>query len=245
MKSKAFATGLLVALGIALVSAVLVPPRDIGRLVEQSTLVAIGTVLGVSTPLERVAFSVAAVIDSPEASASDRESLMLDGDALRTPEMRAALRRALGDSDPSLRFTAAACLLRLGDLSGVAEIEKVLLHGGSSLREQDLGRARAVLAKVADPAAIPTLTRLLESSGRQTRGAAAMALRSIRSPLSIPALVRALDDSDQEVQYHAVMTLAELAKDYDHAPSMDRFRERPGEYVQYWRTWAAKREVAR
>jgi hypothetical protein len=185
---------------------------------------------------QAVGHALAAVIDSA-AVGFDQKQLALE--ALATVDgidLRSLLSGALTDSNADLRLSAAATLMRAGDASGLLIAEKVLLA-------RDPGASKAVLAQAAaavsetgrDVNALPALGRLLKAPDIRTRQSAAMALRAARSPAAVQSLVLALNDEDLEVQYSAVMGLAELTKDWPHAPAFDVFRRSPTVFVDYWK----------
>lgn len=188
-----------------------------------------------------VGYALAAVIDSA-AVGLDQKQVALE--ALGTVDgidLRALLSGALSATDPDLRLSAAATLMRSGDAAGLPIAEKALLSRDSGVSKAVLAQAAAAVSETGrDVNALPALGRLLKASDTRTRQSAAMALRAARSPAAAPSLVLALNDEDLEVQYSAVMGLAELTNDWAHAPAFDVFRRSPAVFVDYWKRRGVK-----
>src|SRR5258706_8867159 len=156
--------------------------------------------------LDRVASAVAAVLCSPEMSQDRRREAIFVLSDTGGPVAVSALRAGLQDGDQSLRLSAAAALLLLGDVSALPAAEKALLHPNPSLSPEILLNLRGGISiGLKDKAAVPGLARLLNAGDTETRRAAVEALRNTNSPSAIAALSKALKDADTDVRYVGVI----------------------------------------
>ena len=118
-----------------------------------------------------------------------------------------ALRAAASDPDISLKLQATAALLWRNDTSTLPTAISMLLSPGTNAEPALLRRLAAAVEGVKDPAAIPLLTRLMNSRDTFTRRAAASAIRHTAANSAIEPLVAALKDNDRDVRYQAVIAI--------------------------------------
>lgn len=139
------------------------------------------------------------ILASPTATEADKLQVVMKVQYTRRPEAMDVLRQALKSPLSAVKFAAAASLLQKGDISGLPVLEEQLMQsstititnehqvvhsdwlgygeGGPVSLTFNLSRA---LRDIADPSAVPILTRLMSSSDPDTRSGAAQALDNIR-----------------------------------------------------------------
>ncbi len=206
-----------------------------------SVIAAPGAQLQHRSALDRVASAVAAVLRSSEMSAERRREAISTLSKTGGPVSVSALRAGLEDQDPTLRLSAAAALLLLGDVSALTSAEEALLDPQPSLSPEILQNLRGgIRVGVKDEAAVPGLARLLSGGDTETRRAAVEALRNTSSPSAVTALAKALEDTDSDVRYVAVIGLAEITGQNEWRPGPDEFAEDDARYLRYWRDWARR-----
>jgi HEAT repeat protein len=158
---------------------------------------------------------------------------------LAEEDVLVALRLALSDPDPNIRWRAALALGEQRDVQAVPDLtrllqdpEKLVQNAAASALAQ-MGTRQAVYALAAGlgsaqpstvnntmnglqrvgPAAVPTLTSILDSSNSQARRNAVILLGYIADPEAVPALQRkAALDPDAEVRTEAGWALGEIKK---------------------------------
>lgn len=195
---------------------------------------------GGSQPLDKAAYLVARLIESPEASDDEQRRAFAAMELAKSNGAIAGLKeRFKATPRRAWKLMIAGMLLRLGDIEHLALVESVLLNPDRENRG-DVDNLSDSVGRLRDVEAVPTLTRLLSSSNVRARRAAASALRFTGSPSGIPGLARALDDPDIETRYSAVSGLSEIT-DTGYSTTMDRFSSSEQKYLQYWRQWASSR----
>ena len=200
--------------------------------------VAPGQELG-PTPFERVIGSVAAVMDAPDSLPQAKVAAQDVLDGVSHPASSAALRKQLKASAGDFRLQAAVSLLLRDDLSGLEAAETALREGDA--RDKMLISLRFAIAEgLKDPAAVPSLGRLLENQDARTRRAAAKALSRTHSPKGIPILARALNDADAEVNFWAVVGLRDMTNQGGML-SREWFEAHREEQLAGWKAWARER----
>jgi hypothetical protein len=199
-------------------------------------IVAVPVALHGSTPLDRAAEAVAAVIDSNGTSLDEKVEAVRQLSTVRSPQATAVLRRLLTAQDHNVRLSGAIALVQADDAAAVAVVEEFLLRPNAGVGRDLTERARsALMTHLTSPGAVPSLTGLLQATDAETRRAAASGLRHTRSAAAIRPLRTALDDTDQEVRYLAVIGLAEITGDLTAAPSETVFRQDEAPYLAYWK----------
>jgi hypothetical protein len=191
--------------------------------------------------LDRVAAAVAAVLRSLEMSRDQKREAMFVLSDTGGPVSVSALRSSLEEQDQTLRLSAAAALLMLGDVSALPVAEEVLLHPDKNLSPELLHNLRAgIRLGVRDVATVPTLARLLSAVDREARRAAVEALRNTKAPAAIAALAEALEDDNADVRYVATIGLAEITGQDEWRPGPDEFAQDDARYLSHWRDWARR-----
>jgi HEAT repeat protein len=194
-----------------------------------------------STDLEKVADSLGAVLRISSDKNAQRQAISALG-TIRNATATLALRSALGKSEDVVRLSAAAALLSLNDAAGLAIAEQYLEQLPAGAPEDIVHNLRYGIASgLRDPAAIPSLSRLMRSTVVENRRAAVAALANTGSPTALASLARALEDSDVDVQYLAVRGLAEITGQSDRSTTKDVFSKQRGQYLGYWIDWARAR----
>ncbi|PYR78440.1 MAG: hypothetical protein DMF86_05845 [Acidobacteria bacterium] len=182
------------------------------------------------------------MVESPAVTAGDKRAALYELSTIKEKSTTRLLRRALADSDESVRLTAAALLLAANDIAGLNIAEDALRRDTPEASDAILHNLRYALSEgVKTEAAVPAISRIFKSRDVDTRRAAASALRHIGSDAARPELARALNDADFEVRYYAVIGLAEITGDKTWRPSVDEFRHSEARYVEYWKRKVAQR----
>jgi HEAT repeat protein len=150
-----------------------------------------------------------ALTRTPPVSAETRAALHAAGGAA-VP----ALERELEAGTPGSAAIAAALLGEIGDRHATPALGAVLE------RRADLAPvALEALARLADPAAIPTLVRAAESSELETRRRAYAALLALRDARASVTLARGLADADAHVRLLSARLTAALGAQ-GYAPAL-------------------------
>jgi HEAT repeats len=201
-----------------------------------------GATLVAKAAVDQVAEAVGAVIRSSANSPMEKREAISALWGVQNTAARAALRVALSEREPALRLHAAGALIAANDVSGLPMATDALLLTGQAVPPDVLLNLRGAIARgMTDPAAIPSLARLLASKEDATRRAAAAALGRTNSPSAIAVLARALDDSDFDVRLSAARGLAELTGQRERRMSDAAFRDNEQQFIAYWKDWVAKR----
>jgi hypothetical protein len=200
-----------------------------------------GATLRSPEPFGRVIELLAAVITSPTTVGHVKREAIMKLWGINTPSPADAFVDALGDPIESVQLTAAAALLRIGDLRSLKIAEDALLNRSVAAPELLHNLNVAIRDGVSDMAAVSTLSRLLERGSSDTRTAAATALSRTHSESAVRPLVSALDDSEKEVRYNAAVGLAELTGTPEWRPTPIAFFQNEKRYIQYWKEWARTR----
>jgi HEAT repeats len=204
------------------------------------------TVAAKNTPEARVA-SARAILESPKSTVAQRGNALWDIGRLRADGVIPLLQQAAKDQPYPLNILAAANLAWRNDISALPILEEEMMK--SSTLKYDGGGANlgAFLRRIQDPAAVPSLTRLMRSQDAETRQSAAYALRHIGDEAAIEPLIAGLDDSDQNVRWTSVLGLAEIvghrSGGQSWAPADDTFKQNEQPYLDHWKEWAAKRKA--
>lgn len=195
-----------------------------------------------SEPIDRVLSLIRAFLHSRNGRFNDKVSTLHLLSGTPTDNVRSVLREMLQNPDANIQVHTAVVLLRVNDVAGLGLAEDALLRRRFDVSEELMSLLRGAVAEgLKDPAAVPTLGRLMTSPEAETRRVAAMALRRVRSATAIPLLLNALSDAELDVQYSAVMGLAEVTGAMPYPPSKPKFLQDPALFVTFWREWAARR----
>lgn len=190
--------------------------------------------------LNNVISEVVNVITSPRASEPDKIKAVAVLARVKAPVATEALRKAADSSNQNLSICAIAALLRHNDISRLDTAESILGNASAAADPNLFADLAFAMYYVHNPQAIPSLSRLLNSSFLQVRRSAAAALRNTGDNAALEHLVKALYDSDKEVRYQAVMGLAEITEQYPWAPAVDLYDGDEQRYLEHWRNWARK-----
>jgi hypothetical protein len=161
-----------------------------------------------------------------------------------TEELHALFDKA----DPVEREYLWEALLLVGDLSVVGRVANYLdrhppvAHTLSLPRDRLLlmrARVFSALCALRNPAVVPFLEHLAESTDAQIRVQALMALREIGDIHSSPVFLRALDDSQNDINFIAMQSLFELANGgaIEWVPSFEDLSKDPDFYAAKCREW--------
>lgn len=126
---------------------------------------------------------------------------------LTTPERITALKEALDNADPAVRFNAALDLVKQGNVTGIPTLIEAFTHESGSVR---LFHASKALVQLGQPA-VPALTAALQSDHPQVRIDAACTLYQIASTQFnrlLPLLTEALQSADPKVMSDALHFLS-------------------------------------
>jgi hypothetical protein len=193
-------------------------------------------------PLDRVAGELACVVQSPTSAVFDRISAMEALAALPAPSGTEVLRRAARELPSPLNLMAALDLVARNDISVLPLVEEgartspiLVVSDRGSTTQLHWGRA---LAGIKDPAAIPSLARLLTVDDSEIRQGAVEGLRNTGSEAALEPLSKALYDSNFWVRWNAVMGMAEIAHRKEWYPFYDAFKDDEQLYLDYWKAWA-------
>jgi hypothetical protein len=186
------------------------------------------------------------VLESPEASTSDKYQILGIDDALPADgKTVGALRRALTSSrdDPEFAEKVQGELIRFGDISELPNIANLLLEGTAtqSGREWLLYTTGNHLKA---PQAVPALRSLLRAPDDSVREAATQALWHINDRSTIDLLIKSLDDPDEKVRFYAVRGLSDIVNEVGWGgPSESEFHDHQQKYGTHWKEWANSRGV--
>ena len=126
---------------------------------------------------------------------------------LTKTERITALKEALDNADPAVRFNAALDLVNQGDVTGIPILIEAFTHESSSVR---LFHASKALVQLGQPA-VPALTAALQSNHPQVRIDAACTLYQIvptHFSSLLPLLTEALQSADPKVMSDALHFLS-------------------------------------
>lgn len=196
---------------------------------------------------------LAAALDSNLVSDNERYQLIWVLGQIFNTTSSAALRRAAGSANLSVRVCALGELLRRNEVTVLPEAVS-LISSPDTPREFNPGcHLQNITSGIANgvrhPWAVPYLAELLKLNDVHARRAATAALRRIGAEelntkpdvameRVVPLLAQALEDADQEVRYDAVVGLARITKSKGWAPLREEFRQDEDKYTAHWREWA-------
>lgn len=144
------------------------------------------------------------------------------------------------DPDMTIRSIALAAALRAGDKAAVPKAIDLVIaqyEGRADVSAWDAADMRTALESMSvPPESVSVLAAALDSELLATREFVSFLLRRSRDWSTVPHLKRALADKEIAVRYNAVMGLAEITKDYEHAPAKSLYLESEAQYLNYWRT---------
>jgi len=197
-------------------------------------------------PVDRVVGELACVIQSPTSAVFDRLSSLRALATVLAPSATEVLRRAVRELHPPFDLLAAIYLVQRNDISALPLVEEgartsptlEVSDKGHSIFEYHWGGA---LAGIKDPAAIPTLARLLTVADSEIRQGAVAGLRNTGSEVALEPLSQALYDSDIWVRWNAVMALAAITHQKEWYPFYDAFKDNEQLYLDYWKAWAIQK----
>ena len=191
--------------------------------------------------MDRAVDVIGNVLRSGGSDASQTEAIW----ALRGSQNAAAiaaLKTSLRHANREIALRSAAALLSAGDLAGLPVIASALEQNRVGISDETYLTALGSLSEVSQPAAAPTLERLLARGDVGTRRATIQSLRKLGVLSAAPAFIQSLDDNDVEVRHHAVMALAELTRQNEWGPSIDAFTADERRYIAHWKEWAKERK---
>jgi HEAT repeats len=201
----------------------------------------VGAHISAADPLERVIEALAGAASSSELELSQR---LEAANTLRNIDGQATtliLTSLLRDRERDIRLTATVGLIARDDMTALVSGERALLKPNADLGSDSelLQNLRASIAGgIRNPAAIPSLGRLMGSADATVRRAAASALRHVGTNAAVPLLVLCLDDTDTEVQHAAVSGLAEITGNTNVRVTREMFNSHREEYLAFWKDWA-------
>jgi HEAT repeat protein len=142
----------------------------------------------------------------------------LSPEALQTAS--AALRKALGSSNASVRAQAAESLGQLGspEAANLEALGKAVSDSEPQVQKaaaEALGQVLSQDHEIPDEAALDYLKPALASPNVEVRREAVGALRGLRGAAPIQAAVQMADDADPGVQREAIESLGDLLSDAD------------------------------
>jgi hypothetical protein len=217
----------------------LLPKDDAWRFVDpiHPSLPAVANVqLPSASALDQVTAVLGEVLTTKQVPAEPMEAL----DALvqlHTIAAQRTLHDALEGTSGSLQLRIAATLVAHNDITGLEYVEAALLHP-SSLSDPSSADLARCLSGLKDPAAVPSLARLVQINDPLVNRYAAAALRQSGSAAAIAPLGHLLNDADLQTRYYAVIGLAEITRENEWGPTFDEFRDHEDHYLSYWRNWA-------
>jgi len=193
---------------------------------------------------DRILAEVFQYAASPETPPEDRKTAMLMvNSALRSADVRSAWNRvrSLVRSSSPVRLEAAAILLEHNDLTGLDMIADAMTQQTLNPSDNTVRWLGTALSDgVTDKAAIPALTRLLQSPSPEIREGASNALRHTEAQEALAPLEPiALEDSEPMVRYNAVIGLALITGLTEYGPSVRVFQADEQKYLEHWRQWRA------
>lgn len=138
-----------------------------------STVAIPGVRLKTTSPLDRTAEVLAALVTSTSTWRQTRQDAIHHIGELNTPIASATLRSALEDKDDRVRLASAVMLINIGYAPALALAEEVLNRKGLDPSDYIVGNMRAVLGSGSHrDEAIPALSRLARNDDVLTRRAA-------------------------------------------------------------------------
>lgn len=140
-----------------------------------------------------------------------------------------AVIRLTKDADPDVSEQAFIASGYLQDADVVPDLVRVADKNGY---------AAFAIGSYRNVDAVRPIIGALASKNDVVREKAAYALRNFADPLAVPSLLEHLDDPDPDAQYYIVTALFE-ATNTPHYPGTVLFHEKAGEYVAFWKKWAA------
>jgi len=143
-----------------------------------------------------------------------------------------AVIRLTKDTDPDVSEQAFIASGYLQDADVVPDLVRVADKNGY---------AAFAIGSYRNVDAIRPIIGALASKNDVVREKAAYALRNFADPLAVPSLLEHLDDPDPDAQYYIVTALFE-ATNTPHYPGTVLFHEKAGEYVAFWKKWAAEHQ---
>jgi len=197
----------------------------------------------VGEPVDRVVGELACVIQSPTSSVFDRLSSLQALATVQAPSATEVLQRATRELHPPFDLLAAIYLVQRNDISALPLVEEgaqtspklEVWDKGHSIFEYHWGWA---LGGIKDPAATPTLARLLTVADSEIRQGAVEGLRNTGSEAALMPLSQALYDSNIWVRWKAVMGLAAITHQKEWYPFYDAFKDNEQLYLDHWKAWA-------
>jgi len=203
---------------------------------EFSSIIAVPGVLPQGeTTMDRILHEMAAVLQAPTASVSDKRNAIWILFRSNGPIAAKAIADATRDPNPEVRLSAVSGLLLMKDNSQIeAGVQALLQPPPGVSMEVVHSIAYAIGASVDDPKTIPLLLKVQSSADPIMRRTATNALGRTRDPAVIPALARALDDPDSDTRHTAVRWLSIMTND-DLRPNQEEFRASEERYLNHFR----------
>jgi hypothetical protein len=137
---------------------------------------------------------------------------------LKLPSSQDALHRVIDRGDKEEANWAVYAALRIGDISVLPRVKKMLSAGDKSSPEQEIVLE---LRNVSDPKAVPGLIAILTTApGEITRSSVLTALgENIKDPRAVPILADHLSAADESSRYLALVGLRNIAHESACSPS--------------------------
>ena len=149
--------------------------------------------------------------------------------------------RGTGLADAGQRTAWATISLADGDLLALDDIAAEFAAPGPAVAAF-VPVLVPVIARIADPLAVPPLLRVLAIDSIELCRAAAEAIRASAGSSDTGALIGLLDHDNVDVRYQAVLALATANPDVEAGgPAWHRYRQDEDGYLRRWRDWWAAR----
>jgi len=207
---------------------------------------------------ENICHTAQQVLHSPTSTETERGIALFNVSRVSGDEATAILRQAAFEQSPPLRLAAAADLLGRDDMLALSLLQKTLdqsssLQGSVSSKTSgplvssqtgisyqfNLG---SMLRSVKDPAALPILIHLLDSTDPEIRLGAIEGIRNFKTPEIIDPLIKGLDDPDPRVRRSSewgleLFLLRDQAKYGWHPPHYDSPATEHQAYIDSLTAW--------
>jgi len=204
------------------------------------------------TPYDRVVSQFAGTILSIKTTNSEKASAIRALFLEKNSNIPPVLHEAIKHKDRSVKLTAVAGLIIMGDTTVLSVAEKELIsNNNQQLDHEQLLLTGAIQSGITQDQVetIPILGHLLHAKDVEVRRAAALSLNRIASNHQLssmaPFLVFALDDKDPKVRMEVVQALAKVEHDADIWGSYFKkdFETNEQKYLNHWKQWAKENNV--
>ena len=193
--------------------------------------------------LHRV-LSLLCASSTPEEKQWALSTLNWDEDSSAAPFLRAALNLPEVGTDPLLRSTIVADLLKWKDLSVLPYAEDDIFQSSSvdaSLKSNLL----LAISSLNPHLSVPILTRALTLPESEARVGAARFLEYTNSESALDALLSALDDPDADVQFAVMQSLGNLTNQHQWRPQTTTTDASWFACIKHWQEFRALRQTSK